>query len=278
MTRTPQKAQELGSEDWVKALYFGNPKQGKTTAMAGAARLGKIIAIDTEGVGWLRKPLSEHGIPVENIIKFKATTLDDMVQIYWEIQAMIADGVELKATAIDHMTDLEARLLTTARLERIDRETKALRKRAESGNEVAMAELAEVNRYKNDRDDYGVWTNQARHIMRLYRDLPMHVAFAAHYRTEGGSRVPSLTEKFRVELMGSMNIVLACYKMNAGDGEAYVAQSTEGNGWYAGDRFNCLRPIIVNPSFDRVIKAATEGIDWDTDPEQQAFKRALSGE
>lgn len=277
MTRTPQRAQGLGDEDHVKALYFGNPKQGKTTAMAKAAHLGKIVAIDTEGVGWLKKPLSAHGVPVGNIIKFKATSYEDMEQIYWEIQGMLTDGVDLKAVCIDHMTDLEGRLLTTARADRISRDTKDLRKKAESGNEVAMAALAEVNHFKNDRDDYGVWTNQARALMRMYRDLPMHVAFAAHFRTEGGVKVPSMTEKFRIELMGSMNIVLACYKMEAGDQEVYVAQSSEGNGWYAGDRFNCLRPIVVNPAFDRVILAATKGIDWDTDPEQQAFKRALTG-
>jgi hypothetical protein len=277
MTRQPQKAQELGDEEYVKALYFGNPKQGKTSAMARAAHLGLTIAVDTEsGQGWLKKPLRDLGIPVENIKKFKATSMDDMEQVYWEIQAMFADGVDIKAVCVDHMTDLEARLLTHARDERIMRETKSLRIKAESGNELAAKELAEVNWYKNDRDDYGVWTNQGRKLMRLYRDLPCHVAFAAHFRTEGGMKVPSLTEKFRVELMGSVPIVLACYKMSAGGQDAYVAQTSEGNGWYAGDRTNSLRPIIVNPGFDRVIKAATEGIDWTKDPEQVAFKQALT--
>lgn len=278
MTREPMKAQGVGNENFVKALYFGNPKQGKTTAMAKAAHLGTIIAVDTEGVGWLEQPLRGHGIPVENILKFTPTSYEEMEQVYWEIHAMIHGGEDIKAVCVDHLTDLESRLLTHARMERIERDTKGLRKRAEGGSEVAQAALADINRFKNERDDYGVWTNQARHLMRLYRDLPCHVAFAAHFRTENGVKVPSMTEKFRVDIMGSMNVVLACYKMSAGDKDAYVAQTSEGNGWYAGDRFNALRPIVVNPGFDRIIAATQGQLDWDTDEEQQAFKRALSGE
>lgn len=271
-------------EAYVKSIYFGNPKQGKTTAMAGAARLGKVIAIDTEGEGWLRKPLMDQGIPVENIVKYgPVTSYQDMEQIYWEVKGMFDDADDAGdpelapfAVCVDHMTDLESTLLTEARQDRLGRVIRPLEKKAATSPEARDA-LKDINLFKNERDDYGVWTNQAKHLMRLYRDLPCHVAFAAHFRTEGGQRVPSLTEKFRIDLMGSMNMILACTKMAAGDQTAYVAYSTEMDGWYAGDRFNVLKPCIVNPSLDRVIMATQGKIDFDTDPAQVAFKQALSG-
>lgn len=272
------------TEGFVKAIWFGNPKQGKTTAMAGAARLGKVVAIDTEGEGWLAKPLRDRGIPVENVIKYRATSFKEMEQVYWEVKGMFDDAdesgdLELAPIAvnIDHMTDLEARLIADAREERLGRSIRPLRAKADKGSPEARAALEELNLFKNERDDYGVWTNQARKLMRMYRDLPCHVGFAAHFRTEAGVRVPSLTEKFRIDLMGSMNMILACTKMQAGDATAYVAYSTEMDGWYAGDRFNVLKPLIVNPSFDRIIQAVEGKLDFDTDAEQQAFKLALAG-
>lgn len=273
------------TEGFIKGLWFGNPKQRKTTYLAGAAKLGKIIAIDIEGQGWLKQPLRKRGIPVENITRYRATSFKEMEQVYWEIKGMFDDADETGnpelapfAVAIDHMTDLEARLLTDARNDRLGRVIRPLEKKARLGSPEAQAALEDLNLFKNERDDYGVWTNQARHLMRMYRDLPCHVGFAAHFRTELGVKVPALTEKFRVDLMGSLNMVIGCTLMQAGDTTAGVGYTIEQDGWYGGDRFDVLKPITVNPSFDRVILAAEGKLDLDTDPEQQAFKRALLGE
>lgn len=271
------------TESFVKALYYGNPKQGKTTAMAGAARLGKIIAIDIEGQGWLAGPLRKRGIPVENIIKYTATSYTEIEQVYWEVKGMFDDcdkagTPELApvAVCIDHMTDLQARLIRQATLQRQAKVRKPLEVRAKTGSAEAAAALAEINPFITELQDYGVWTNQARHLMRMFRDLPCHVAFAAHYQTEYGVRVPALTEKFRVDLMGSLNMILGCVTMQAGDDLAYVAYCREMDGWQAGDRFDVTKPVIVDPSFDRVIAAANGKLDFDTDLEQQAFKQALA--
>lgn len=273
------------TEGHVKGLWFGNPKSGKTTELAKAAHLGKIVAIDTEGQGWLKKPLRDQGIPVDNITRYTPTTFRDMQDIFWEIKSWFdecdqAGTPELApvAVCIDHMTDLEARFLSAIRGDRVSKIVRPLEARAAAGVIEAKNALAELNRYKNERDDYGVWTNQARELMRMYRDLPCHVAFAAHFRTEAGVRVPALTEKFRIDLMGSMNVVIGTTTLEVGDQLAYVGYTRELNGWYGGDRFNVLKPITVNPSFDRVIAAAQGKLDFDTDEEQQAFKRAATGD
>lgn len=257
------------TESFVKGLWFGNPKQGKTTELAGAARLGRIVAIDTEGEGWLAGPLRKRGIPVENITKFRATSYEDMEQIFWEVKGMFDDAEQSGneslapvAVCVDHLTDLEARLVTAARDGRVEKD---------------MQRGKEVNVFKNERDDYGVWTNQARKLMRLYRDLPCHVAFAAHVRTDLGLKVPALTEKFRIDLMGSLNMIIGAHTMQIGDTLAYVGACREVNGWQGGDRFDVTPMMVVNPSFDRMIAAAQGKLDFDTDPDQQEFKQLVSG-
>jgi hypothetical protein len=271
---------QLGDEDYVKALMFGNPKQGKTTAAAGLARMGKVVAIDTEGQGWLKAPLTKRGIPTENIVKLPATSYEDMEDNYWKILAMFDDPEVTSpvGVVVDHMTDLESRLIRAETIRRVGKLSKPLREKMVKGGqagEFAAAALKDLSPFVTEIQDYGVWTNQAKHIMRMYRDLPCHVVFVAHFRTEGGVRVPSLTEKFRVDLMGSMNMILACTKMKAGETEEYVAYTREMDGWYAGDRFDVLKPVIVNPSMDRIVASVRGDLDWDTDPAQQAFKQAL---
>ncbi len=272
------------TEGFAKVLFYGNPKQGKTTAMAGAARKGRIIAVDTEGEGWLANPLRKRGIPVENITKFTATTYDEIEQVYWEIKGMFDDADEQGkpelapiAVCVDHLTDLQARLVRGATMKRLDKARKPLLAKANAGSAEAKAALAELNPFVTELGDYGVWTNQARHLMRMFRDLPCHVAFAAHYQTEYGVRVPALTEKFRIDLMGSLNMILGCVTMQAGEDLAYVAYCREVDGWQAGDRFDVTKAIVVNPSFDRIIDAVQGKLDFDADPEQQAFKQALAG-
>lgn len=273
------EAQSLSeSEEYVKGLWYGNPKQGKTTAVAGLARLGKMIAIDTEGQGWLKGPLRKRGIPVDNIIRYTPTSYKEMEEVYWEVAGMVDDGVPLVGCAIDHMTDLEARMIRQASMARIDKAKRNLEPRAKKGIAEAQAELEALNPFATELQDYGVWTNQARHLMRMFRDLPMHVVFIAHYRTEMGTRVPSLTEKFRVDLMGSMNMVCGVTTKELPTGDlAYTGVFREVQQWQGGDRFDVTKPVVCNPSLDRIIAAVRGELDFDKDDEQQAFKRAMTG-
>jgi hypothetical protein len=270
------EAQSLAeSEEFVKGLWYGNPKQGKTTAAAGLARMGQIVAVDTEGQGWLKGPLRKRKIPVENITRFHATSYEQMEETYWEIQGMLDDGVPLVGCVIDHMTDLEARMIRDASQARIDKEKRKLEPRLKVSEE-ARADYASLNPFVTERGDYGVWTNQARKLMRMYRDLPMHVVFIAHFRTEMGVRVPSLTEKFRVDLMGSMNMVCGVTTQETSEGLVYTGIFREIKQWFGGDRFDVTKPIVANPSLDRIVAAVRGELDFDTDDEQQAFKRAVT--
>lgn len=267
------------TEEFVKGVWYGNPKQGKTTAVAGLARLGKMVAIDTEaGSGWLRTSLAKRGIPVENIIRYTPTSYAELEETYWEIAGMLDDGIPLVGCAIDHTTDIEARLIRAASMSRIEKAKRKLKPRVDRGSEEALAEYESLNPFMTELQDYGVWTNQARHLMRLYRDLPMHVVFIAHYRTEMGVRVPALTERFRVDLMGSMNMVCGVTTQDTAEGLFYTGVFREIKQWQGGDRFDVTKPIVANPSLDRIVKAVKGELDFESDPEQLAFKHAMTGE
>lgn len=261
------------SKTFVKAIYYGNPKQGKTTAMAGASRLGQMVAVDIEGRGWYAPALRKRGVIPENITIFRAKSFADMEAIYWDIMGMVQDDIPLVACAVDHMTELEAVLLQDAREKRIAKAERKL-KEGTGSKEVREALAEELDPYTSERQDYGVWTNQGRKVMRMYRDLPMNVAFAAHFRTEMGVRVPALTEKFRNDLVGSMDMVIGCATMVVpGDSNVeYVGYMREIKGWSGGDMFGVTPPVVVNPAFDRLIQAAAGELDFNTDPIQQAFK------
>lgn len=259
------------STDYTKTLYYGPAKNGKTTYMAGAARLGKIVAIDTEGNGWLKAPLRKRGIPLENIIYRTATTYAEMENLYWDILRWITqDETDIVAVCIDHLSDLEKRFLRENTIRRQSNKVQHLKERSA----IALMEQG-VNPFLNEIGDYGVWTNQARHLMRLYRDLPCHVAFAAHTRLDLGKKVPGLTEMFREELMGAMNFNIGCDVLDLDGGPTFVGYAAKASGWMGGDRLDVLKPMVANPSLDRLIKLASGEIDIANDPEQLALRAKL---
>lgn len=263
------------TDDHLKVLYYGPAKRFKTTYAAGAARLGKIFVVDTEGNGWLKRPLIDRGIPVENIIYRKATTYNEMEEHYWELDNMLNVGQPIVAAFVDHLSDLEQRFIRAATMGRQLRKAnlgnipqfKQARKLIEQG----------VNPFQTELADYGVWTNQARHLMRLYRDAPCHVGFIAHQRIEMGQYVPGLTEKFREELMGSLNLIVGCDVVEFDDEQMYgVGVCRETGKWRGGDRIGITRPKTVRPSMDRLILALRGELDFANDSEQLEFKKMLA--
>lgn len=264
------------TSDLIKGLYYGPAKRRKTTYMAGAARLctgrQKILAIDTEGAGWLKYPLRKRGIDTDKIIHRKATSYNDMEAIFWEMEPRVESG-EIIAVNVDHLSDLEQRFIRAATMARQTKKSGLGRIDNFRSAEALIAKG--VNPFMTELGDYGVWTNQARHLMRLYRDLPCHVMFGAHYRIEAGKWVPGLTEKFREELMGSLNLIVGADLHEFGDEDEDIigiGVCRELGLWRGGDRIGITRPKTVNPSMDRLVMALTGKLDFAEDPEQKEFR------
>lgn len=261
------------TETWVKALYYGNPGSAKTTAMATLANLGPMVAVDFEGQGWLKEPLRKRGVNVENVRVFRPRSYDELEQVYWECVGMLENG-ELLGVAIDHMSELEAILVRDASIDRIKR---ARRKLLLNGSTEAREQAELLSEFVTELADYGVWTNQARKLTRLFRDLPCHVAFGAHVRTEQAKFVPALTEKFRNDLMGSMNMVCATTSVEMNGGVEYLGTFREMDRYVGKDRYDVTKPKMVHPHMDRLVKLVRGELDLDTDPVTQAFKQRIGG-
>lgn len=265
------------SADYIKALYYGPKGRRKTTYMAGLARVGKILAVDTEGHGWLKNPLKRRGIPIENIVYRRATTYNEIESIFWDMEPRVQSG-EIIGVSIDHLSDLERRFVRAATMARQT-------KKSGLGNVATFTKAQDlmdkgVNPFFSEQGDYGVWTNQATHLMRLYRDLPCHVAFGAHHREEEITRkwVPGLTPAFRNELMGSVNMIIGCDLEEFGTEDEDiigVGVMREMGLWYGADRIGITRPKTVNPSMDRLVALLNEELDLTKDEEQQDFKKRM---
>lgn len=273
MAATPVDMADM--PDYLRALWYGPDKGGKSTAMAGLARLGQICVVSTEGRGWRRKPLQDRGIPVENIKLYHAPNHAAVMDAFWDIHGQLFDDAPIVGVVLDHWTSLEATTLQEARDQRVG---KVLNNVAGNNTPEAEAIKAALNPYESDIRDYGVWTNKAKEVWRSYSTLPCHVGTAAHMRTDKGQRVPDLTEKFRNILCGSVNMICGTSAMDMPGGQtAYVGRFRAADGWHGGDDLNITRPMMVNPSFDRLVKALTGDLDLETDPETLAFKAALQG-
>lgn len=268
------------TEDYLKGIYYGPAKRRKTTYAAKAAKLCKgkerVVHIDTEGAGLLAHPLRQQGVPLDHIIKKTATCYADMERIFWEIEPRVESG-EIKAVTIDHLSDLEKRFLRQAVLNRLANKNGL--GRIDEARLVRELVGKGLNPFKTELGDYGVWTDQARHLMRLYRDLPCHVMFIAHYRIENGQWVPGLTEKFREELMGSLNLIVGAdlHSFSTDDEDIVgIGVCRELGVWRGGDRVGITRPKTVNPSFDRLVMSLEGKLDFAADPEQKDFRDRLT--
>ncbi len=264
--------------DYLKVLYYGDNSRRKTTYLAQASRHGKMLAVDTEGK-WLKRPLKQHGAVLDNIVLRRATTYQEMEDIFWSVESRVDSG-EIKTVVVDGLSDLEQRFVRAATMSRQTRKS-GLGRVEEFRSAKALIDKG-VNPFQTELGDYGTWTNQARHLMRLYRDLRCHVAFAAHQKIEMGKYVPSLTEKFRNELMASLNVVVGCdlVQLGSDDDDLFgVGVFREIDGWRGTDQAGITtKAKIVNPSLDRLILASEGKLNLAQSDEQKMFKKRLESQ
>lgn len=266
------------TEEHLKVLYYGPPGTAKTSNMAALANLGLVVAIDLETEGWLNRPLKRRGIKTENIIKFTPTSEAELIQVYWEVKGMIDDNLPVVGLCLDHVTELQEIIIREARQKRIDKERKGL---IQNGKRDMAESLDEDF---TSRDDYGAWTTKARKLTRLFRDLPVHVAYGAHARNAESSTdiVPALTEKFRNDLMGSCNMIVATIETAnehspLGTGMEYLGITKKVQRYVGKDRFGVLPTVMPHPTMERLIAMTRDELDLMQDPYWLAFNKRLNG-
>lgn len=263
------------AEEYVNALFYGEPGSGKTTNAASMAKLGgTIVYIDAEA-GLKVQPMKRLAIPTDRILRYRVETFDDLQNLYWQLKAKLEeqaarvaqakkDGEEIPAeerakfvigVVFDSMTEIQKKLLegiTNARY----------------AKSVAQAQRAGMvvqdDPFSTDRDEWGRMTEMCRRVTRQFRDLECHTAFVCLDRrevdkeaTEGGVFYrPALTPAFSTDLMGYVDVVIYTSREEVDDlhDESQFVGITTATGKYRGkDRYGVLPSAFPNPTFDRLV-------------------------
>lgn len=257
-------------DDFVRVAYYGEPGTGKTTAVAGAAHLGRVLVANVEE-GLYAAPLRKLGIPVKNVIPQSNTRFDSLLKLAEVLRSDLADRADSwAALAVDTCTELADQWLANEVDLRVSKE----RRKAEAqGEEYTKKE------FNAERDDYGVITQQFRRVLRAYADLPLHVAYTAHVRRDvdeddGTVRYgPDIFPKMQAALMGHVSILIWTRVVGEyEDGRPIHVGQTRGTGKYKSkDRLNALPRTLVAPSLERVVGYVNGELEETSDPLQKEF-------
>jgi hypothetical protein len=245
---------------WANVLYYGDPGTGKTTSMAGLARLGRMLFIDAES-GLKAAPLRKQGIPTDQVVTHRGVSFTELDSVFWDLHDQLeTDPDAIVGVALDSMTEIQKLLM-----------------------EGILAKANRKDPFFVERSDWGINTEQMRKIIRRYRDLPCHVAFGALPKRDldddGAVRyMPALTPAVQTDLMGYMDVIIHT-EVTRIAGETFYLGTTTSTGKYAGkDRFGALPGTLVNPSMDRVVGFIEGRLDPSKDPLQMLAQKAIERE
>ena len=234
----------VDSETYLKAMFFGDPGSGKTTAAASMAQLGKILIVDLES-GLRARPLDKLGIPTENISVVKLKTYEEMVKVCQEVaKALAADPGKYVGFVLDSVTEMQDKFtenLTSARV----------RKSATRG--------VKDDEFEIDGDTRIRASGQVLRICRMLRDLPCHTVFNALQKedkeTDGTIYYrPMLGPKTATAVASYVNIVTHLSLEPSDAGAIRIGRSSPVGKYRGKDNIADLPERMLNPSFDRILK------------------------
>lgn len=259
----------------VKLGYYGDVGTAKTTNLASLARLGKVIAIDSEA-GLELEPLRDLGIPTDNIVPFREISYDALDNLHWELRAALdQDPGAIVGVTFDSMTEVVAKLVEQQNDDEYERQLRKLQRRNESTDGL--------NRFRIDLASWGVMTEQVRRLLRRYRDLPCHLGWSALERRDVDqndgqvSYGPRVNPGLQGDLVGYVGVVAHTWvdgEDHEGN-EQFVAHTRRTSKYTAKDRFHATPRRMAVPSFERVIRYVSKDLTVETDPVQQAYHEVL---
>jgi hypothetical protein len=261
---------------YVKLGQYGDVGTAKTTNLASLARLGKVVAIDSEA-GLENGPLEDLGIPTDNIIPFRDITYDALDDLHWQIRAQLdSDPGSIVGVTLDSMTEIVAKLVEQTNDAEIERQIRKAQRRGE--------DTSSLSKFKVDLSSWGIVTEQVRRLIRRYRDLPCHVGWAALERRDVDQNDGSVHYGPRVnpglqgDLVGYVGIVAHTWVDGTHpetDAELFVAHMRRTGKYVAKDRFHVTPKRMAVPSFDRIVKYVNGELTADNDPIQQAYREVV---
>lgn len=241
----------------VRAVLYGDPGTGKTTAAATMSQLGTVIYIDTEQ-GLKASALAGHDVELANIEPVRDVSYLALRDLAWELKSRISDGEQIAGVVLDSMTALVPTLLS-------ELTNSAAEKAARRGEERPT--------YIAHQDDWGNVVAQVRELFRFFRDLPIHMVVTAHSRRsndeEGAVRMgPATSPALQNDLVAYTDLVIATHMVDIGGKLTQVGYTKPVGKYDAKDRFGVLPAQMVEPTFVRIYEYVIGHLDRDSDPLQ----------
>lgn len=258
----------------VSALLYGREGSGKTTGALGLARLGKIVGIDAEG-GMKPSALRERGVPVENIevwpprgdtsrINFESIETEVYIPLKQALEDARAKGEPdpYIGVVIDSFSELSQILTKIASVDSTQRD---------------IAKGKQRGRFQINVEDYGTSTAQIRQLLRMFRDLGIHLIVSALERRDQDddgfvNYGPALGPSAANDVAGMVDVVIWAQSEEIGSRSQvfYTGTSRPRERHRAKDRFGKLPVRMIDPSADRIVAYVRGELTKANDPRHAA--------
>ncbi len=258
--------------DFLSVGYYGKGGSAKTTNCAAMVNIceGPIIFINAES-GLKKKALASHGFDTDRILVLPDTergqvlSFDFMEELYWQAKDRLdKEPFSIGGFVLDSLTEIIQALL----------------------DEQVLKEIAKAARLGRDRDrfhkemgDYGKVNDQVALLLRRFRDLPCHFAYAALERRDVDddgmvAYNPAVSPGLFNAVTGIPDLIGHTYVEEVGDTEQYLATFRAVGKFSGKDRYRVVPSRLVNPTFSRIHAYVTGSLTTDDDPVQQAGVQA----
>lgn len=261
---------EAQEEDNFFGVWYGIPGSTKTTSIARvllARPEGKLVICNAEA-GLKVRALRQHGVDTSRIQIWPKPgirpTFDGMERLVLKMEAELAESRRLGqpkpycAFAGDSITELVKLMLDNVLEAGIEGQREIDRKAKMAG--VAPPRRNMRARFKTERDDYGLVSNQVRAILRKLRYLPIDVMFTALVRRDEDQDTgntmygPGAPPALQQDLLGYADVVIRTERRtNAAGREEIVGYTYSDQQHHGKDRYGLLPPEIMPPAADVVL-------------------------
>lgn len=257
------RVNEPSDRDIVRALWYGDPGVGKTTAMLTLANTGKVLVWDAEN-RLKRSALRRAGVKVENIERVTDVT-------YVEVAAVL-DGLrdqpdpELVGVCFDGATEMVRVMVQHL---------------VDQGVKTAAKKGFERSEWRTYVEDYGDVAEQFRRLLRKALRLPVHFGMTtlALRGEDENKRIrisPQLTPAVARDVNSAMDVISFLRVDEVGDGVLRSGLFAPGGQHDAKDTFGVLPRRLANPTFERILRYVNEELDSETDTEQEAAAQTIA--
>ncbi len=261
-------------EEHLNVLLFGREGSGKTTAACTMANLGygKVLVVNAEG-GLKKNTLKRRGIDVSRIVLWPNTgepiTHSGLVEAYDVIKADLEkDSKSWAGVIFDSATEIVPALVDQVAQDRMN-------KSAKQGRPIEG-----IDAFFTDRSDYGTMSKMFRDVLRKYRDLPVHFVVTALERRDVDDDTgkvhygPAVTPSIQSDLLGYVDIVMACSAADEDEGLPFRALTRSAGKYRGKDRLGVLPKVLVEPSMERVLQYEDGTLTEENDPKQKELNNA----